>query len=34
MKYENIREEELKLKIAKEYFDEFDNTKIVGIVIF
>jgi hypothetical protein len=27
MKYYNIREEELKLKVAKDYFNEFDNTK-------
>jgi len=34
MKYLNIREEELKNKIANEYFWQFDSTKIIGNVDF
>jgi hypothetical protein len=32
--YPNIREEELKNKIASDYFDGFDTTKIIGNVDF
>lgn len=34
MKYANIREEELKNKIAKDYFGDFDCTKIIGNIDF
>jgi hypothetical protein len=34
MTYENIREEELKNKIAQDYFGMFDCTKIIGNVDF
>ena len=34
MKYSNIREEELKNKIAEDYFDDYDCTKIIGNVDF
>lgn len=34
MKYQNIREEELKNKLAHEYFPIFDCTKINGNVDF
>ncbi|TAE04128.1 MAG: hypothetical protein EAZ97_00470 [Bacteroidetes bacterium] len=34
MSYENIREEELKNKIAQEYFPEFDSTQIIGNIDF
>ncbi len=34
MKYQNIREEELKNKVAKEYFWLYDCTKIIGNVDF
>lgn len=34
MKYQNIREEELKNKVAKDYFWIYDCTKIVGNVDF
>jgi hypothetical protein len=34
MTYSNIREEELKNKIAKDYFGVFDCTKIIGNVDF
>ena len=34
MKYENIREEELKNKIAYDYFKGYDCTKIIGNVDF
>lgn len=34
MKYINIREEELKNKIAQDYFEFFDCTKIIGNVDF
>ena len=34
MSYENIREEELKNKIAQDYFSVFDCTKIVGNIDF
>ena len=34
MKYSNIREEELKNKIAQDYFWIYDWTKIVGNVDF
>ena len=34
MKYINIREEELKNKIAKDYFGNFDCTKIIGNIDF
>ena len=32
--YQNIREEELKNKVGKDYFSNFDTTKIVGNVDF
>jgi hypothetical protein len=34
MKYANIREEELKNKIAQDYFSKYDCTKIIGNVDF
>jgi len=34
MSYQNIREEGLKNKIAKDYFADFDNTKIIRNVDF
>jgi len=34
MKYKDIREEELKNKIAQNYFGEFDCTRIIGNVDF
>ena len=34
MKYNNCREEELKHKVAKDYFGKFDCTKIIGNVDF
>jgi len=34
MKYTNIREEELKNKVANDYFKSYDCTKIVGNVDF
>lgn len=34
MKYSNIREEELKNKIAEDYFTWFDCTKIIGNIDF
>ncbi len=34
MSYKNIREEELKNKIAKKYFGVFDSTKIIGDIDF
>ncbi len=34
MSYQNIREEELKNKIAQDYFPDFDCTKIVGNIDF
>lgn len=34
MKYQNIREEELKNKIGQEYFSDYDTTKIVGNIDF
>ncbi|MCL1851321.1 MAG: hypothetical protein FWF70_07980, partial [Bacteroidetes bacterium] len=34
MKYTNIREEELKNKIAQDYFWLYDCTKIIGNVDF
>lgn len=30
MKYQNIREEELKNKVGYDYFNEYDTSKIVG----
>lgn len=33
-KYQNIREEELKNKIAEDYFADYDTTKIIGNVDF
>lgn len=30
MQYANIREEELKNKVAQDYFNAFDATKIIG----
>ena len=34
MKYQNIREEELKNKVGQDYFSDFDTTKIVGNIDF
>jgi hypothetical protein len=34
MAYTNIREEELKNKVAQDYFDAFDCTKIIGNIDF
>ncbi|MEQ1733737.1 MAG: hypothetical protein ABL940_08690 [Bacteroidia bacterium] len=34
MKYQNIREEELKNKVGYDYFNEYDTTKIVGNIDF
>lgn len=34
MKYQNIREEELKNKVAQDYFWLYDNSKIIGNVDF
>jgi hypothetical protein len=34
MKYSNIREEELKNKVAQDYFWQYDGTKIIGNVDF
>ncbi|GHU33053.1 hypothetical protein FACS1894172_10820 [Spirochaetia bacterium] len=34
MKYQNIREEELKNKIAADFFEQFDCTKVIGNVGF
>ncbi|MHB8260921.1 MAG: hypothetical protein ACYDCN_03890 [Bacteroidia bacterium] len=34
MSYGNIREEELKNKVAQDYFHDFDHTKIVGNIDF
>ena len=34
MKYQNIREEELKNKVAQDYFWLYDCTKIIGNVDF
>ena len=34
MKHENIREEELKNKVAEEYFEKLDCTKIIGNIDF
>ena len=34
MPYSNIREEELKNKVAKDYFKGFDCTKIIGNIDF
>lgn len=34
MKYKNIREEELKNKVAVDYFKQFDTTEIVGNIDF
>jgi len=34
MKYSNIREEELKNKLAQDYFGVYDCTKIIGNVDF
>ncbi len=34
MKYQNIREEELKNKVSQDYFADFDTTKIIGNIDF
>ena len=34
MKYQNIREEELKNKVGRDYFADFDCTKIIGNIDF
>ena len=32
--YQNIREEELKIKIGNDYFSDFDNSRIIGNIDF
>jgi hypothetical protein len=34
MSYENLREEEIKNKVAQHYFSDFDSTKIIGNIDF
>ena len=34
MKYQNIREEEIKNKVGQDFFSNFDTTKIVGNIDF
>jgi hypothetical protein len=34
MRYQNIREEELKNKVGNDFFAAFDTTKIVGNIDF
>lgn len=34
MKYQNIREEELKNKVGKDYFSDYDSTQIIGNIDF
>jgi hypothetical protein len=34
MRYQNIREEELKNKVGQDFFAAFDTTKIVGNIDF
>lgn len=34
MPYQNIREEELKNQVARDYFGDFDCTRIIGNVDF
>ncbi len=34
MKYKNIREEELKNKVAADWFKAFDSTEILGSIDF
>jgi len=34
MKYKNIREEELKIKVSQDYFENYDCSKIIGNVDF
>lgn len=34
MKYQNIREEEVKNKVGQDFFSAFDTTKIVGNIDF
>jgi len=34
MKYQNIREEELKNKVGQDYFSQYDTTKIIGNIDF
>ena len=34
MPYQNIREEELKNQVARDYFRDFDCTRIIGNVDF
>ena len=34
MPYKNLREEEVKLKVAQDYFGKFDCTKIIGNLDF
>lgn len=34
MRYQNIREEELKNKVGQDFFANFDTTKIVGNINF
>ncbi len=34
MKYKNIREEELKGKVGRDWFSGFDTTRILGVVDF
>jgi len=34
MKYNNIREEELKNKVGSDFFADFDTTEIIGNIDF
>ena len=34
MKYNNIREEELKNRVGQDYFQEFNSTRIIGNIDF
>lgn len=34
MKYQNIREEEIKNKVGQDFFSNFDTTKIIGSIDF
>ena len=33
-KYENLQEEEIKNKVARDYFSQYDSTKIIGRIDF
>lgn len=34
MKYQNIREEEIKIKVGYDFFEKFDCSKILGNIDF